>query len=184
MVHQRLVTNTMIGQSAVFWSLGGDINGLKEVVCSSILISKMSLYIIGHSFIKRSFTSSVIAEFRKGVDDAFTRVKVAGHRGLTVPQLKNLLPDIQRFGASVVVVSIGTNDLGPSSVQPMQLAEDIVDILRQISEMLGVEAVVILPITPRAVEAPANSRHPWRPDFEEARLAVNLRVKELVGAMP
>ena len=119
-----------------------------------------------------------------GVDDAFTRVEVAGHSGLTVPQLKNLLPDIQRFGASVVVVSIGTNDLSPSSVQPMQLAEDIVDILRQISEMQGVEAVVILPITPRAVEAPANSRHRWRPDFEEARLAVNLRVKELVGAMP
>ena len=48
----------------------------------------------------------------------------------------------------------------------------------------GVEAVVILPITPRSKEASAKSRHHWRPDFEEARLAVNSRVTELVRAMP
>ena len=40
-----------------------------------------------------------------------------------------------------------------------------------------------LTITPRSEEAPAKSRHHWRPDFEEARLAVNSRVTELVRAM-
>ena len=33
-------------------------------------------------------------------------------------------------------------------------------------------------------EAPAKSRHHWRPDFEEARLAVNRRVTDLVRPMP
>ena len=61
---------------------------------------------------------------------------------------------------------------------------DIGEYLREISELRGVEAVVILPIMPRAEEAPANSRHCWGPDFEEARLAVNHCVTDPVGAMP
>ena len=66
----------------------------------------------------------------------------------------------------------------------MKLEEDTVEYLREISELPGVEAVVILTITPRSEEAPANSRYRWRPDFKEARLAVNRRVTDLIGAMP
>ena len=102
---------------------------------------------------------------------------------LTVPRLRRQLRHIERFIASVVIADIGTNDLSPSSMERMKLADDIVECLRDISELRGVAAVVILPITPRSKEAPAKSRHHWRTDFEEARLAVNRRVTDLVAAM-
>ena len=104
--------------------------------------------------------------------------------GHTVPRLGCQLHDIERFGASVVIADIVTNDLSPSSLDPMKLAEDIVEYLREISELRDVEAVVILTITPRSEEAPAKSRHHWRTDFEEARIAVNRRMTDLIGAMP
>ena len=127
-------------------------------------VRDMSLYIIGHSFVRRSFTPKVVAEFSKVIDDAYSRVKVTGQGGLIVPRLRRQVHDIERFCASVVIADIG-------------------EYLREISELRGVEAVVILPIMPRAEEAPANSRHCWCPDFEEDRLAVNRRVTDLVGAM-
>ena len=66
--------------------------------------------------------------------------------------LRRQLRDIEPFGASVVIADIGTNDLSPSSLDPMKLAEDIVEYLREISELPGVAAVVILTITPRSEE--------------------------------
>ena len=102
-----------------------------------------------------------------------------------MPWLRRQLRDIELFGASVVIADIGgTNDLSPPSLDPMKLAKDIIEYLREISELRDVEAVVILPIMPRSEEAPAKSRHHWRTDFEEARLAVNRRVTDLVSAMP
>ena len=116
--------------------------------------------------------------------NAYSTVKVAGQGGLTVPRLRRQLRDIELFSASVVIADIRTNDLSPSSLDPKKLAENIVEYLREISEPRGVEAVVILPITPRTEEAPAKSRHHWRPNFEEARFAINRRVTDLVRAMP
>ena len=55
-----------------------------------------------------------------------------------MPRLRRELRDIERFGASVVIADIGTNDLSPSSLDPMKLAEDIVEYLREISELRGV----------------------------------------------
>ena len=75
----------------------------------------MSLYINGHSFVRRRFTPRVVAEFSKVIDDAYSRVKVAGQGGLTVPRLRRQVRDIERFGASVVIADIGTNDLSPSN---------------------------------------------------------------------
>ena len=139
-----------------------------------IVISTIPLYITGHSFIRRSFTPRVVAEFSKVIDDAYSKVKVAGKGVQTVPWLGCQLRDIERFGASVVITDIGTNDLSPSSLDPKKLPEDIVEYLREISELPGMEAVVILTITPRSEETPAKSRHRGRSDFEEARLAVRV----------
>ena len=50
-----------------------------------------------------------------------------------------------------MIADIGTNDLSPPSLDPMTLAEDIVEYLREISELQGVEAVVIFPIMPREI---------------------------------
>ena len=55
----------------------------------------MSLYIIGHSFVRQSFTPRVVAEFSKVIDDAYSRVEVAGQGGLTVPRLRRQVRDIE-----------------------------------------------------------------------------------------
>ena len=46
-----------------------------------------------------------------------------------MPQLRRQLNDIERFGASVVIADIGPNNLSPSSLDQMKLAEDIVEYL-------------------------------------------------------
>ena len=55
----------------------------------------MSLYIIGHSLVRRSFTPRVVAEFSKVIDDAYSRVKVTGQGGLTMPRLRRQVHDIE-----------------------------------------------------------------------------------------
>ena len=100
-----------------------------------------------------------------------------------MPRLRRQLRNIERFGAYAVIADIGTNDLSKSSLDPMKLAEEIVEYLREISELPGVAAVVILPIMPQSKEAPAKSRHHWRHNFKDARFAVN-RMTDLVRAMP
>ena len=59
----------------------------------------MSLYIIGHSFVRQSFTRRVVAKFSKVIGDAYSIVKVAGQGGLTVPRLRRQVRDIERFVA-------------------------------------------------------------------------------------
>ena len=54
----------------------------------------MSPNITGHSFVRRSFTPRVVAEFIKVIDDAYSRVKVACQGGLTVPRLRHQLRDM------------------------------------------------------------------------------------------
>ena len=61
-------------------------------------VRDMSLYITGHSFVRRSFTPRVVAEFSKAIDDAYSRVKVAGQGGLTVPRLRRqVIADIGEY---------------------------------------------------------------------------------------
>ena len=60
-------------------------------------VRDMSLYITGHSLVRRSFTPRVIAEFSKVIDDAYSRLKVAGQGGLTMPRLRRQVRDMSLY---------------------------------------------------------------------------------------
>ena len=136
--------------------------------------SKMSLLIIGHSFVRQLHVDGV--ELSDSMSATFRDVSIEGIRGGSVEHLRGKLSITERTSPSVVLIDVGTNELSSPSVNPRCLACEIGEIARRFRQLPSVETVVIMPILPRVV---VDCRYPTRPDFNDGRLVVNREVTDI-----
>ena len=104
-------------------------------------MEKPILLVIGHSFVRRMHHVCQVGEvggerhryYRRDLDlaDMFGKVVFRGKGGLTVDRLFRELRAVWVIAPTVVLVDIGTNDLGNGCV-PEDLAERIVAFAREL----------------------------------------------------
>ena len=110
--------------------------------------------------------------------DMFGKVVFRGKGGLTVDRLFRELRAVRVIAPTVVLVDIGTNDLGNGCV-PEDLAERIVAFARELLTIPSVSQVVVCEILTRIpVEC---GRFEVRPDFDSARQVVKNKICTLIA---
>ena len=95
------------------------------------------------------------------------------------------LPLFRDLAVRGVILDVGTNDLSPPNVDPVNLAKRIMDFAKLVAAVDSVAEVVVCQVLPCVMVRPtARSRFPTRADFNSARFVVNRKLDALTTDLP
>ena len=106
---------------------------------------RRSVYVLGHSFIKRLgyHARRYSPDGSLNLNDNYAvQPKLLGWSGATVNRLRTNISHLS-LRSSSVIIQIGGNDLNSEAVQPVQLARQIINLGRDLVNEQGVHSVTI-----------------------------------------
>ena len=137
--------------------------------------SENTLFIVGHSFVKKLEQDIEAKRVIFDVTGSHGKCYMHGIGGMTVSQLWGEIDVIAERAPSTVILDIGTNCLSCVSKRPDCLAREIVEIARAIRRLPSVRVVMVMPIITRMA---GSGRTP--PDFDLKRHRCNDLVRDLL----
>ena len=139
-----------------------------------------SILILGHSFVSKLRTYAHLNHGNINMGAPLDKVTVF-MRGIPGAYLSGIMQEvdlIQELRPKLVILQIGSNDLSSPTVNPVSLAEEIIQFAQLILDTCNPEKVVVSEIFFRDVQR-ASRRWQCRPDYNKAVTTTNNKLREL-----
>ena len=135
------------------------------------------ILLVGHSFVRRLAHYALSARtMNMGLDDRYA-VTFVGRGGLTLARLRQMAADLIARNADVIYIDIGTNEIGTGRFEPLNLADEVFEFAKLLTEA-GVRRVVISHIFFRFANRSARRASA---DCNDHVVTYNTRMRELTA---